>query len=62
MPRSLDVLRIQPEGGVRWVGSVENMEEAKLLIKTASARETGDFLVVNIETGDKIEIRADPAA
>jgi hypothetical protein len=50
------------EGGVRWIDSVENMEAAKLLIKAESAKESGDFLVVNLETGHKTEIKAEPAA
>jgi hypothetical protein len=58
----LDVFRIQMEGGVRWIDSVENMEAAKLLIKAESAKESGDFLVVNLETGHKTEIKAEPAA
>ena len=62
MVRPLDVFRIQAEGGVRWIGTVENMEAAKALIKTEAAKGSGDFLVVNIETGDRTEIKVDPAA
>jgi hypothetical protein len=47
---------------VRWIGSVEDMEAAKLLIKAESAKESGDFLIVNLETGQRTEIKADPAA
>jgi len=47
---------------VRWIGTVESMEAAKALIKFESAKEPGDFLVVNLETGDRMEIKADPAA
>jgi hypothetical protein len=62
LERPLDVFRIQAEGGVRWLGSVENLEAAKALIKVQSAKEPGDFLVVDLESGDRMEIRADPAA
>jgi len=62
LARSLDVFRIQVEGGVRWIGSAENLEAAKALIKAESAKQPGDFLVVNLETGDKMEIKAEPAA
>ena len=62
MLRPLDVFRIPTEGGVRWIASVENMEAAKALIKIESAKEPGDFLVVNLETGHITEIKADPAA
>jgi hypothetical protein len=58
----LDIFRIQVGGGVRWIGSAENLEAAKVLIKAESAKEPGDFLVVNLETGDKMEIKADHAA
>ena len=62
MAKLLDIFRIQVEGGVRWIGSAENLEAAKVLIKAESAKEAGDFLVVNLETGDKMEIKADHAA
>ena len=39
-----------------------SMETAKALIKTESAKQAGDFLVVNLETGERMEIKADPAA
>ncbi len=61
MVRPLDVFRIQVEGGVRWMGTV-SIEAAKALIKVESAKPPGDFLVVNLETGHKMEIKADPAA
>jgi len=47
---------------VRWIGTVGSMETAKALIKTESAKQAGDFLVVNLETGERMEIKADPAA
>jgi hypothetical protein len=59
--RPLDVFRMQPEGGVRWIGSAENMEAAKALIKSEAAKGPGDFLVVSLETGWKIHIK-EPAA
>jgi len=60
--RTFDVFRVQTEGGVRWIGTVESIEAAKALIKVESAKPPGDFLVVNLETGHKMEIKADPAA
>ena len=62
MTKPLDIFRIQVEGGVRWIGSAENLEAAKVLIKTESTKEPGDFLVVNLETGHRVEIKAAPAA
>ena len=62
MPKALDIFRIRVDGGVRWIGSAENLEAAKALIKAESAKEPGDFLVVNLETGHRVEIKADPAA
>jgi len=38
------------------------MEAAKALIKAESAKQPGDFLVVNVQTGRRVEIKADPAA
>ena len=61
LAQPLDVFRIQIEGGVRWIGTVGSMETAKALIKTESAKQAGDFLVVNLETGERMEIKADAA-
>jgi len=47
---------------VRWIGTVESTEAAKALIRVESAKQPGDFLVVNLETGSRTEIKADPAA
>ena len=55
--RPLDIFRMVPEG-VRWIGSAENLEAAKALIKAKAAEEPGDFLIVSLETGWKIEIKA----
>jgi hypothetical protein len=49
-----------PEG-VRWIGRAENLEAAKAVVKAAAAEQPGDFLVVSLETGWKMEIKA-PAA
>ena len=62
MLKPLDIFRIQVEGGVRWIGSAESLEAANVLIKAESAKEPGDFLVVNLETGQRMEIKANPAA
>ena len=61
MARPLDIFRMVPEG-VRWIGSAENLEAAKALIKAKAAEEPGDFLIVSLETGWKIEIKAPGAA
>jgi len=56
MDQPLDIFRIVPEG-VRWIGSVEDLEAAKALIKARSAEHPGDFLVVSLMTGWKMEIK-----
>jgi hypothetical protein len=59
--KPLDIFRIVADGGVRWIGSAENLEAAKALIKAESVKELGDFLIVDLETGQRTEIKA-PAA
>ena len=61
MAQPLDIFRIQTDR-LRWIGTAENLEAAKVLIKAESAKESGDFLVVNLQAGHKMEIKADPAA
>ena len=46
---------------MRWIGTVESMDAAKTLIKTESAKLPGDFLVVDLDTGHKVEIKGDAA-
>jgi hypothetical protein len=62
VPQRLDIFRIQTEGGVRWIGTAENLEAARALINAESEKQRGDFLVVNLESDHKMEIKADPAA
>jgi hypothetical protein len=57
MVGTFDVFRIVPEG-VRWIGSAESLEEAKALIKAKLAEQPGDFLIVSLVTGWKMEIKA----
>jgi hypothetical protein len=57
MTQPLDIFRIVPDG-VRWIGHAENLEAAKVLIKAKSAERAGDFLVVSVVTGWKMEIKA----
>jgi hypothetical protein len=57
MAQPLDIFRIVPEG-VRWMGSVKDLEAAKELIKTRCVEQPGDFLVVSLTTGWKMEIKA----
>jgi hypothetical protein len=61
MDKPLDIFRIVPEG-VRWMGSVKDLEGAKALIKVRSVEQAGDFLVVSIDTGWKMEITASGTA
>ena len=55
--QQLDVFRIVPEG-VCWISTAETLEQAEALIKAEFIKQPGDFLVVNLETGDKMEIKA----
>jgi hypothetical protein len=61
LAQTFDIFRIQVEGGVRWIGSVENMEAAKALIQAESAKQPGDFLVVDLQSGHRIEIKGTAA-
>ena len=57
LAQQLDVFRIVPDG-VRWVGSAENLEAAKALIEAQATEQPGDFLIVSLETGWRMEIKA----
>lgn len=61
LAQTFDIFRIQVEGGVRWIGSVEDMEAAKALIQAEAAKWPGDFLVVDLQSGHRIEIKGTAA-
>ena len=56
MAQTLDIFRIEAEGGVRWVGGAETLEAAKVLIKADSAKQPGDFLIVCLATEWKLRL------
>jgi hypothetical protein len=60
VPQRLDIFRIQTEGGVRWIGTAENLEPAKALIKAESEKQPGDFLMVNLKPATKWKSRLTP--
>lgn len=56
MPRPLDIFKLEKDGVV-WKGTAENLEVAKLSVKTMVETSPGDYLIFSPATGDKTIIK-----
>jgi hypothetical protein len=54
----LDIFRVERQG-VLWMESVATLEDAKARIQQLAARESGEYVVLNHLTGDKIVFNTD---
>jgi hypothetical protein len=56
MSRPLDIFKLEKDGVV-WKGTAENLEVAKLSVKTMVETSPGDYLIFSPATGDKTIIK-----
>jgi hypothetical protein len=56
MARPLDIFKLEKDGVV-WKGTAENLEVAKLSVKTMVETSPGDYLIFSTATGDKTIIK-----
>jgi hypothetical protein len=61
MPRPLDIFKLEQDGIV-WKGTAENLEIAKLSVKTMAETSPGDYLIFSPATGDKTVIKLEECA
>jgi hypothetical protein len=57
----LDIFRIE-RSGVLWVGSAATLQDAKARIRQFTARDSGEYLVLDQLTGDRFVLNADLAS
>jgi hypothetical protein len=58
MTRMLDIFRLE-SSGVLWLGSAASLEGAKVRVQELAARAPGEYLVVDLETGNRHVIKLD---
>jgi hypothetical protein len=57
---AFDIFRVEM-GGVLWLESAADLEQAKTRVQTISAGAPGEYLVLNQRTGSKIFITGEAA-
>jgi hypothetical protein len=58
MIQPFDIFRIEKDGGLVWIGTAETMDAAKARATVDCASKPGDFWIVSLKTGNKIEVKA----
>jgi isocitrate lyase len=53
-----DVFKNEAGGDVLWCGTAVSLEGAKAFVETLSAKTPGSYLVVNLQTGDRVTIES----
>lgn len=53
-----DVFRIGDDGGIVWKGSEKNLEDAKARVGELAADDPGEYMIVSLQTGNKILVKA----
>ena len=53
MTPNFHIFKSESRGRVRWLGSRDSLGAAKLLVKTSGQSEPGDYLICNINTGNR---------
>jgi len=60
MTESIDIFRQESDGNVLWRGTASNLAEAAERVRELCKTSPGDYLAVNLQSGEKIKI--DPNA
>jgi hypothetical protein len=56
---AFDIFQTETGGHVLWRGTAATLEDAKARAKELSVRSPGDYLILNLKTGDKIILKFD---
>jgi hypothetical protein len=54
MLHSLDILKIDPGGGVLWRGSVKSFAAAKARVQMLALSSPGEYIILDEDTGERI--------
>jgi hypothetical protein len=53
---SIDIFRAESDGNVLWRGTASNLEEATERVRELAKTSPGDYLAVNLQSGEKVKI------
>src|SRR5713226_2535749 len=56
IPR-FDILKVESDGGRRWMEAAENLERAKARVKILATSSPGEYVIADQETGERISIK-----
>jgi hypothetical protein len=56
---SIDIFRAESDGNVLWRGTAASMEEATERVRELAKTSPGDYLAVNLQSGQKVKIDPD---
>jgi hypothetical protein len=59
MTAPFDIFQAESNGSVRWLGSAENIADAKARIQEQPANSPGEYLILNQQSGSKLVIKLD---
>jgi hypothetical protein len=53
---SIDIFRSEADGNVLWRGTASSLEEATERVREMNKSAPGDYLAVNLQSGEKVKI------
>jgi hypothetical protein len=53
---SIDIFRSEADGNVLWRGTASSLEEATGRVREMNKSAPGDYLAVNLQSGEKVKI------
>jgi hypothetical protein len=59
MTVQFDIFRTEADGSVVWRGTAAALEEAKAIVRKMAASSPGTYVVMNLQTGNKLAIHSD---
>lgn len=59
MTAPFDIFQVETNGSVRWLASVQTLDDAKARAQEYSVDSPGEYLLLNQATGSKLVIKVD---
>jgi hypothetical protein len=56
-----DIFQTEPGGSLRWLEAAETLEDAKTRAQELALRAPGEYVILDLKTGNKIVIKSDAA-
>jgi hypothetical protein len=62
MQPPFDIFRVEPDGLPMWLETSASVEAAKVRIAELGGHLPGEYLIMNLQTGNRITVRAGKSA